>query len=323
MKTANVLVLRKGTHGMPAEDYAEALRERLPSRTVNLARTPKEERELAEQAQVITSVNIDSELVEKAENLELFAGVAAGYGHLPLDDLAERGVSVTNASGIHAPNISEQVLAYILMYTRNFRKAATRQQRQEWRHYQSGELKGSTVTVVGLGAIGKAIIQRLNAFEVETIGIRYSPEKGGPADKVIGFDENHLHDALAQTDYLAIASPLTDTTRGLIDRAEFETLPEDAYVVNVGRGPIISTEALLSALRSNAIGGAALDVTDPEPLPRDHPLWVFENVTITPHNAGHSPKHWQRLADIVAENVQRLDDGTDPEKLENLIRFPE
>lgn len=323
MNAIDVLVLRKGTHGMPAKDYTDALRERLPHHNINLAQTPKEERELVKRARVITSVNIDADLVEEAENLELFAGVAAGYGHLPLDDLAERGVSVTNASGIHAPNISEQVLAYILMYTRNLREAAARQQRREWRHYQAGELKDSTVTVIGLGAIGKAIIQRLKGFEVETIGIRYTPKKDGPADKVIGFDEDDIHDALAQTDYLVSASPLTDTTRGLIDSPEFETLPEDAYLVNVGRGPIVDTEALLSALQSNAIGGAALDVTDPEPLPNDHPLWRFENVTITPHNAGHSPKHWQRLADIVAENVQRLDDSADPERLDNLVYSPE
>lgn len=323
MNSIDVLVLRKGTHGMSAEDYADALRERLPHHTVSLAKTPQEERELAEQARVITSVDIDVDLVKRAGNLELFAGVAAGYGHLPLDDLAERGIAVTNASGIHAPNISEQVLAYILLYTRNLREGATRQQRQEWRHYQAGELKDSTATVIGMGAIGEAIVQRLNAFEVKTIGVRYTPTKGGPADEVLGFNEGDIHDALAQTDYLAIASPLTDTTRGLIDTAKFETLPEDAYLVNVGRGPIVDTEALLSALRSNAIGGAALDVTDPEPLPHDHPLWRFENVTITPHNAGHSPKHWQRLADIVAENIQRLDSGADPERLDNLVYSPE
>lgn len=322
MNAIDVLVLRKGTHGMSAEDYVGALRERLSHHTVGLAKTPKEERELAEQARAITSVDIDVDLVKRAENLELFAGVAAGYGHLPLDDLAERGVAVTNASGIHAPNISEQVLAYILLYTRNLREGAARQQRREWRHYQAGELKDSTVTVVGLGAIGEAIVQRLNAFEVETIGVRYTPTKGGPADEIIGFDEDELHSALARTDHLVIASPLTDTTWNLIDTEEFETLPADAYIVNVGRGPIINTDALLSTLQSNAIGGAALDVTDPEPLPHDHPLWRFENVTITPHNAGHSPEHWQRLADIVARNIERLD-AADPENLENLVQSPE
>ncbi|WP_225333945.1 D-2-hydroxyacid dehydrogenase [Halomicrobium urmianum] len=319
----DVLVLRKGTHGMPADDYAAALRERLPDHRIERARTPRAERDLAESARVISSTSVDLDLVERADRLELFAGVAAGYGHLPLDELAERGVAVTNASGIHAPNIAEQVIGFVLAHARRLRTALHRQERSEWRHFQMKELQGGTVTVVGMGAIGEAVLQRISAFEVDTVGVRYTPEKGGPADEVIGFDEDDLHDALADTDYLLIAAPLTDTTRGLIGEAEFDTLPPNAFLVNVGRGPIVDTDALIGALRDNQIDGAGLDVTDPEPLPRDHPLWDFENVFVTPHNAGHSPKHWERLADIVAGNVERLDDGADPEDLENLVRAPD
>ena len=323
MPAIDVLVLRQGTHGMPASDYASELRDRLPDRTVRVARTPQEERELVREARVVTSVDFDSALLDIAEELEMFAGVAAGYEHLPLDALAARGVTVTNASGIHAPNIAEQVLGYILQYTRNLHVARERQDRREWRHFQSGELKGSTVTIVGLGAIGRAIAQRVASFEVDTVGVRYTPEKGGPTDEVIGFDESDLQTALAETDYLVLASPLTETTRGLIGDEEFETLPPHAYLVNVGRGPIVDTDALVDALRLNSIDGAALDVTDPEPLPADHPLWSFGNVTITPHNAGHSPEHWRRLADIVATNVERLDEGDGTTEFENEIRLSE
>lgn len=323
MSDTDVLVLRKGTHGMSAVDYADELRERLPDHTIHVARTPREERELAEDARVISSTDIADDIIDRAERMELFAGVAAGYGHLPLDHLAERGVAVTNASGIHAPNMAEQVLAYVLGFTRNLDVARDQQERREWRHFQAGELKGSTVTVVGLGAIGEATVQRLSAFEVNTIGVRYTPKKGGPTDEVIGFDEDSLHEALARTDHLGIAAPLTEETRGLIGQAEFDTLPPHSYLVNVGRGPIVDTDALVSAIRNNSIAGAALDVTDPEPLPADHPLWNFGNVTITPHNAGHSPEHWERLADIVAGNVHRLDEGADPSELENIVREPE
>ena len=308
---------------MPPVDYADALRERLPDHTITVARTPREEREFAEDARVISSTDISEELIERAEAMELFAGVAAGYGHLPLDRLAERGVAVTNASGIHAPNIAEQVLAYVLGFTRNMGVARDRQDRREWRHFQAGELKDSLVTVVGLGAIGQAVVDRLEGFGVDTIGVRYTPEKGGPTDEVIGFDEDAIHEALARTDYLVVAAPLTDETRGLIGEAELDTLPPHSYLVNVGRGPIVDTDALLSSIRSNSIAGAGLDVTDPEPLPEDHPLWNFGNVTITPHNAGHSPEHWNRLADIVAGNVHKLDDGADAAELENIVREPE
>ncbi|MGQ3413835.1 D-2-hydroxyacid dehydrogenase [Natrinema sp. LN54] len=323
MSTIDVLVLRAGTHGMPAGDYAAELRDRLPDHRIEVATTPQEERALAVEARVITSTHFDANLLDDTPELELFAGVAAGYDHLPLDALAGHGVAVTNASGVHAPNIAEQVLGYILMFARGLDEARRRQERREWRHYQTREIKGSTVTIVGLGAIGKAVANRVTAFDVDTIGIRYTPKKGGPTDRVIGFDDADFHDALADTDYLVVATPLTETTRGLVGTEEFETLPPDAYLVNVGRGPIVDTDALIVALRKNAIGGAGLDVTDPEPLPHNHPLWRFENVTITPHNAGHSPAHWDRLADIVAGNVRQLGDGAAPVDLENLVRSPE
>jgi len=138
---------------------------------------------------------------------------------------------------------------------------------------------------------------------------------------VIGFEAEQFHDALATTDYLVVACPLTETTRELIGPGEFATLPPSAVLVNVARGPIVETDALVDALRTQGIHGAALDVTDPEPLPEDHPLWGLDNALITPHTGGHTPKHWPRLADIVAENVRRLEaDGASD--LRNLVSAP-
>ncbi|ELY90738.1 D-2-hydroxyacid dehydrogenase [Natrialba taiwanensis] len=307
----DVLVLRQGTHGVPVEQYAGALRDRLPDHTVSLARTPAAEREAIRSAAFVTGMMLDSDLLERADDLDVFACAYAGTGHLPLDELSERGVTVTNASGVHGPNIAEHVLGAILGFTRRFHVGARRQRRREWRHYKAHELQGSTVTVVGLGAIGQAVCDRLDPFGVETIGVRYSPEKGGPTDEVVGFEGDAFDDALARTDYLVLACPLTETTRGLIDTEELVTLDPEAVLVNIARGPVVDTDALVSALRSGAIRGASLDVTDPEPLPEDHPLWTFENVQLTPHNAGHTPAYYDRLADIVAENVRRYTAGRD------------
>ena len=312
----DIVVLRRGTHGLPMDEYAAALRDRLPDRDIALARTPQEERELVADAPVVTGVGIDENLLDAAGELELFACAYAGYGHLPMDALRERGVAVTNAAGIHAASIAEQVLGYLLTFARDLHEGWRRHQNREYRHYQARELGGSTVTVVGLGAIGHAVVQRLQGFDVDTIGVRYTPEKGGPTDEVIGFDPADVHDALARTDYLVLATPLTDTTRGLIDEDAFATLPPESVLVNVARGGVVDTDALVASIRREGIRGAALDVTDPEPLPEDHPLWTFENVLLTPHNAGHTPEHWPRMADIVAENVPRL--GTD-EDLANRV----
>ncbi|WP_435064251.1 D-2-hydroxyacid dehydrogenase [Halobaculum sp. EA56] len=317
--TPDVVVLREGTEGLSMESYAEALRERLPDRTVALARTPKEERELVPRARVVTGIAVEEELIDGADRPELFACTFAGTDHVPMDAFEERGVGVTNAGGIHAPGIAEQAIGNVLTFARRLHEGWRRKNRSEWRHFQSGEFAGSTVTVVGLGSIGQAVVRRLRGFDVDTIGVRYTPSKGGPTDEVVGFDADAIHDALARSEYVVLACPLNDLTRGLVGEEEFATMRTDAVLVNTARGGIVDTDALVSALRSNAIRGAALDVTDPEPLPADHPLWGLENCLITPHTGGYTPKHWDRLADIVAENLDRLDAG---EPLENEILAP-
>lgn len=273
-------------------------------------------------APVVTGVRIDEDLLARARELELFACVFAGTDHLPMDALSAAGVAVTNAGGIHVPGIAEQAVGYLLVFARRLQEGWRRGRRAEWRHFQSSELAGSTVTILGLGSIGRAIATRLAAFDVHTVGVRYTPAKGGPTDEVLGYDRDDLHEAFARSDYLVVACPLTSLTRGLVDAAAFESLPPHAVVANVARGPIIDTDALVDALGANAIGGAALDVTDPEPLPADHPLWRFDNVLITAHTGGHNPRHWERMADIVAENVARLEAGEPPSALRNLVNRP-
>ncbi|MFB6129680.1 MAG: D-2-hydroxyacid dehydrogenase [Salinigranum sp.] len=315
MTDPDIVVLRQKIHGLPAADYAAELRERLPDRSIELARTPSAERELLSRARVATGHRIDEEALAAAENLELFACIYAGTDHLPLEALSERGVAVTNAAGVHVPNVAEYVVGGILALARRFDLAWHRAEHREWRSFQAFELRGSTVTVVGLGRIGTGVVGRLEPFGVETLGVRYTPEKGGPTDEVFGFDE--IHEALYRTDYLVLACPLTEATERLIDAEAFETLPPHAVVVNVARGGVIETDALVAALRKNDVGGAVLDVTDPEPLPEDHPLWGFENVLVTPHNAGYTPHYFERLADVVAENLRRLDAGES--ELENQV----
>jgi phosphoglycerate dehydrogenase-like enzyme len=318
----DIVVLREGTEGLSMESYAQTLRDRLPDYTVRFARTPQEERTLIEDASVVTGVDIDEELLERAENLELFACVFAGVGHLPLDALEARNVAVTNASGVHAPGIAEQTIGSMLVFVRRLHEGWRRKERHEWRHYKADELSGKTVTIVGLGAIGTAVVERLSGFGVQTIGIRYTPSKGGPTDEICGFDGDAFHAVLARTDYLILTCPLTETTRGLIDQAALATLPPNAVLVNAARGSIVETEALVSALQFNSIRGAALDVTDPEPLPPEHPLWRMKNVLLTPHIGGHTPKHWSRMADIVVENITQITETGRTDELTNQVISP-
>jgi len=302
--------------------YADELRDRLPDHEIVHAKTPHEEREYVADARVATGIGLDQDLLSDAERLELFAVASSGYGHLPLDALARAGVTVVNAAGIHAPGIADQAIGCCLMFARRLHEGWSRTRKAEWRHYQAHEFTDSTVTVVGLGSIGRAVVDRLTGFPVDTIGVRYTPEKGGPTDEVIGFEEVAFHDALSRTDYLVLTTPLTDVTRGLVGEAELATLQPHAVLVNVCRGGVVDTDALLRSLQKEDLRGAALDVTDPEPLPPDHPLWRMENVLITPHMGGHTPRHWERMADILAENVERLDRGEDRDLL-NRVSLPE
>jgi phosphoglycerate dehydrogenase-like enzyme len=307
MSDPDVAVLRQTIHGADASELAAAIRERLPDRSVALARTPSEEHELLATARIAVGLHIDESQLAAAENLELFACVFAGTGHLPREALADRGVAVTNASGVHGPTIAEHVIGSMITHAHGWPQAQRQQARREWRSYETREVYGSTVAVVGLSAIGSAVVERLEPFGVKTVGVRYSPEKGGPTDEVYGFDA--FHEAIAEAEYVVLACPLTETTRGLVDADALRTMRADAVLVNVARGAVVDTDALVAALQKSRIDGAALDVTDPEPLPEDHPLWGLGSVTITPHNAGHTPKYYDRVADILAENVGRLDRG--------------
>jgi phosphoglycerate dehydrogenase-like enzyme len=260
-------------------------------------------------ATVATGVDLRPELLEVAESLRLFAGTYAGADHIDLESFRERGVAVTNAAGVHAPNVSEYVIGGLIAHLRQFKRAWRQQDRREWRKYRVGELADATVAVVGQGAIGTALVERLAAFDTETVAVRHTPSKGGPADAVYGYDE--FNTALTHADHLVLACPLTETTEGLVDRRALQELPTHGLVVNVARGPVIDTDALVWSIRRNGIGGAIVDVTDPEPLPADHDLWSFDNVQITPHNAGATPKYYDRLADILAENLTALERGTE------------
>ncbi len=315
---ADIVVLNHAVHGIPAAECVGALRERVSDRSVVLAESSAAEHELVPNAEVIVGSDLDAALLDRAERLRLFACTSAGTDRLDMDAFREQGVAVTNASGVHGPNIAEHVIGWMLLITRRLDEGLQRQERAEWRHFKAfGELQGSRVCVIGLGAIGTAIVDRLSGFGVGTVGVRYTPEKGGPTDEVYGFDD--ISDAFVGTDYVVVACPLTETTRDLIGAAELAALPVDATLINVARGPIVDTDALVTALRKNDLHAAALDVTDPEPLPADHPLWSLGNAYITAHVSGYTPYYLERVADILARNLDRVDETGSYADIENRV----
>ena len=312
-----VVVVRQKIHGMDARGLYSTLRERLGAGRVHLADTRARELELVPQAAMAVGYGLPEEILDAPGALRVFACSFAGVGHLDLERFRTADVVVTNAAGVHAPNITEQVIGAMLYFSRRFDIAVGQQRSRVWQSYPPGELAGADAVVIGMGAIGTRVCEMLQHFDVEVTGVRHTPEKGGPAGAVVGYDDRAAIDAaVAAAEFVIIAAPLTEKTRGFIDGQRLLTMRSDAVLINVGRGPIVDTDALVSALRSNAIGGAAVDVTDPEPLPASHPLWSFENVLITPHNSGATPRYWDRMADIVETNLRRLTEG---EQLRNRV----
>jgi phosphoglycerate dehydrogenase-like enzyme len=223
-------------------------------------------------------------------------------------ELLARGVRITTSSGDTAVPIAQTAITGLLMLARGFPRWIDGQRRHAWEEHPGNalpaDLEGQTLLLVGVGAIGNEIGRLAQALGMRVVGVRRSAQR--PGDHV---DELHPPSALPalypRADWLAIASPLTDETRGLIDAAALAALPAGARVLNVARGAIIDEPALIDALRSGHLGGAYLDVMQEEPLPAGSPLWDLPNVILTPHNSSASSGNAGRLDARFLRNLER------------------
>ena len=172
--------------------------------------------------------------------------------------------------------------------------------------FPAGELSSETLLVVGLGGTGLETARRAAGFGMHILATRRQTDLPVPDFVEAIHPPEALHDLLPEADWVAVCLPLTVHTRDTFHDAEFDLMKNSAYIVCVTRGAIINTEALLRALDAKKIAGAGLDVTDPEPLASDHPLWGYENVIITPHASGHSPHAKTRMFDLFCENLRRF-----------------
>ncbi len=207
----------------------------------------------------------------------------------------------TRVEDVYAADVAEHALAFILAAARRLPQAA-RQRR--WHGGSGDRLAGHTVGIVGAGAIGRETIERLTPFGVRTIALTRTGRPVRGADSSVGSEG--LDALLRESDYVVLAAPLTPETEGLIGARELELIGPEGWLVNVARGRLVLTDELVGALENGRIGGACLDVTDPEPLPDGHPLWRFDNVLITPHAANPPGTFDEPLAELVEENVRRF-----------------
>ncbi len=246
-----------------------------------------------------------AETLRAAKKLKWLNSIYAGLDFLPMDVLIERGITVTNGAGINAITIAEYVVMGMLNIAKGYRDVVRAQDRHEWLLDSPGkrELAGSKALLLGYGAIGQLIKPRLEAFDVDVSVVRRSGGEG-----VIGPDEWCAR--LGEFDWVILAVPATSETEGMIGAAELAAMKTDAVIVNIARGSVIDQPALVDALEKEAIGGAFLDVTTPEPLPADHPLWSLPNAHITMHLSGRAQdKMFIRSGQRFLENLDNYLNG--------------
>jgi len=292
-------------HGLP-KSTTEQIAAISPDITV-IARADGETyaRELPNANAIYGSVSSDD--VAAAENLRWVQYNAAGVEHVLSPQLIASDVQLTNARGCHASQIAEHVFALLFGLTRNV-VAYARDGKS--RVARPTELRGLTMGIVGLGAIGRETARRARAMDMHVLAIDEQPmfvERYRMVDEVHSPD--WLGELLKRSDVIVIAAPHTPRSEGMIGEAQFAQMKPTAQFINVSRGKLVKTDALLAALKGNRIAGAGMDVTDPEPLPSNHALWDQPNVIITPHIAGQSQFTEERVQEVLVENVRRYANG--------------
>lgn len=285
------------THSV-GPDRAPALRDALcergvPAEAIGVAATPEETTRQIETAAGIITGRLDEATLAAADDLRWVQALSAGVDSYPQQRLSEREIVLTTSSGVHAEPIGEQVLGYLLAFERRFPTLFAQQADAYWERQEGTELRGKTVGVIGVGAIGTRVVELASAVGCRTVGTKRDVSAAPAAiDEIRPADE--YQSVAAESDYLVLACPLTDETTGLIGMDELRLLGDEGVLVNIARGEVCDEAALTTALQYHLIGGAALDTFETEPLPSDSPLWSLSNTIITPHMAGSTPQKLDR-----------------------------
>jgi phosphoglycerate dehydrogenase-like enzyme len=259
--------------------------------------------------------------IASASRLRWIQSYSAGINAFPLSDLKTRSVALTNASGAHAIPIAENILAMMFAFAIRLPDFVRAQQQRLWERRDMAsekfEVHGQTLLIAGLGGIGAGLALKAHALGMRVVGLRNRelPPPDG-VDEIVR--KENLLGALGRADHVALCLPLTEETTAFMGEVELRGMKPSGYIYNVGRGKSIDRQALLNALSEKWIAGAGLDVTDPEPLPEDDPLWTFPNVILSQHTSGSSRQLDRRVTDIFAANLRRFLNG---DELENLVDY--
>lgn len=266
------------------------------------------DRALEETEVILTNPVIPSDIASRAPKLRWLQLTSAGVDRLLGAPVMRSGLKITTASGIHAVPISEYVIGAMIAFAKGFPRSIRAQEERAWRPFLPEELEGKTAGIIGVGAIGGRVAALCKALGMRVLAVRRSAGHGQIAggesiDEVL--PPRDLPYLLREADYLVVSVPLTLETRHMIAEPQLRAMKPSAVLINIARGAIVDTEALARALSEGWIAGAALDVFEEEPLPPENPLWEMENVLLTPHISGGTPRYMERAVDLFCDNLRR------------------
>lgn len=299
-------------HDMPV---ADSVRERTTDLRIVDVDTEDEVHEALDEAEIFVTnpTKWSDTFLDYFREGDWMQATSVGYSAFPLAEFRERGITLTNAATIHDSVVSEHAFALAFALSRNLGPILDQQRDHTWNRDVGSSMwdwKGRRLTIYGLGNIGEAVARRGTAFGMDVCGVKRTPSTyTGTLSQNDVFSTEKFHDLLPETDLLVLTVPLTDATHHVIDEGVFEALPDSAVLVNVSRGPVVEPDALVTALRDGSISGVGIDVTEPEPLPEESPLWGRDDVIVTPHVGGRSTDFPDRFSRLFVDNYDRWRTG--------------
>jgi phosphoglycerate dehydrogenase-like enzyme len=257
------------------------------------------------------SVSLLREVFSKCSNVRWIHTRSAGVDGVLFPELIESSVTLTNGGGTFSPSLGEFVLAAVLYFAKDLRRMIRNQAAGVWEPFDVMAISSQILGIIGYGDIGRAIASRVRPVGMRVLAIKRHVSASHNGDELVEqiYSPDRRIEMLSRCDYVVATAPLTSETRGMIGGPEFAVLKPSAVIINVGRGPVIDEEALMRALSEGRIKGAALDVFNREPLPKDHPFYRLENVLLSPHCADHTHDWLDKAMQLFIEQFQRFDKG--------------
>jgi phosphoglycerate dehydrogenase-like enzyme len=299
----------------PAEAQLAMLRQQLTDLEIIVGCSAEVFRESAVRASVLFnwsgSLALFKEVFAMCPNLLWVHSRSVGLERTLFPELKESSVPLTNGAGVFSASLGEFALGAILYFAKDFRRMIRNQMAGVWEAFDVSWVSGHTVGIIGYGDIGRAIAARVRALGMTVLAVRRHASPSQAAEPLVAqtYTSERRLEMIPRCDYVAVAAPLTWETRGMVGEAEFAAMKPTAVVINVGRGPVINEEAMIGALSSGRIRGAALDVFDHEPLPAGHPFYKLENVLLSPHCADHTPDWLDNAMQFFIEQYERFRKG--------------